>query len=81
VTGIDVDVWVGVFAPTGTPRDIVSLLSNEFIALMNAPENRDLLFSQGITARTGGPEALTRTLKADMERYRKVITEAKIHGD
>jgi tripartite-type tricarboxylate transporter receptor subunit TctC len=81
VSGIDVDVWVGVFAPAGTPRDIVSLLSAEFIALQNAPENRDVLFSQGITARTGGPDELARTLKADMDRYRKVIAEAKIQGD
>jgi tripartite-type tricarboxylate transporter receptor subunit TctC len=81
VNGIDVDVWVGVFAPVGTPRDIVTTLSNEFIALMNAPENRDMLFSQGIVARTGGPEVLTRTLKADMERFRKVIAEANIKSD
>jgi tripartite-type tricarboxylate transporter receptor subunit TctC len=78
VTGIDVDVWVGVFAPVGTPREIVSTLTNEFITLMNAPENRDILFSQGIIARTGGPDELARTLKADIERYRKVIAEAKI---
>ena len=81
VSGIDVDVWVGVFAPVGTPRDIVSLLSSEFIAMQNAPENRDLLFSQGIVARTGGPDELTRTLKSDIERFRKVIVEAKIQGD
>jgi tripartite-type tricarboxylate transporter receptor subunit TctC len=81
VKGIDVDVWVGVFAPVGTPHEIVNLLSGEFIALMNAPENRELLFSQGITARTGGPEALAQKLKSDMDRFRKVITEAKIQGD
>jgi len=81
VSGIDVDVWVGVFVPVGTPREIVSLLSGEFVALMNAPESREVLFSQGIVARTGGPEALTQKLKSDMERFRKVITEAKIQGD
>ncbi|HKQ28142.1 MAG TPA: tripartite tricarboxylate transporter substrate binding protein [Burkholderiales bacterium] len=81
VNGIDVDVWVGVFAPAGTPRDIVATLSNEFIGLMNAPENRDMLFSQGIVARTGGPDVLSRTLKADMERFRKVIAEANIKSD
>jgi tripartite-type tricarboxylate transporter receptor subunit TctC len=77
VSGIDVDVWVGVFAPVGTPREIVSTLST----LMNAPENRDILFSQGIIARTGGPEELARKLRDDMERFRKVITEANIKPD
>jgi tripartite-type tricarboxylate transporter receptor subunit TctC len=81
VSGIDVDVWVGVFAPLGTPREVIAALGSEFIAMMNAPEHRELLFSQGITARTGGPEALTRTLKADMERYRKAIIEARIQPE
>ncbi len=81
VSGIDVDVWVGVFAPVGTPREIVSTLSTEFISLMNAPENRDILFSQGIVARTGGPDALAQKLKSDMDRFRKVIADANIKGD
>ncbi len=68
VSGIDVDVWVGVFAPLGTPAAIVNTLSSEFIALMNAPENRELLFQQGITARTGGPDDLARQLRSDLDR-------------
>jgi tripartite-type tricarboxylate transporter receptor subunit TctC len=81
VAGIDVDVWVGVFAPLGTPGALVSILGNEFIALMNAPEMRELLFQQGITARTGGPDELARVLKSDLERYRKVIEQAGIRSD
>jgi tripartite-type tricarboxylate transporter receptor subunit TctC len=81
VSGIDVDVWVGVFAPANTPREVVDALSREFIALQDAPENREILFKQGITARTGGPDALTRTLKSDMERYRRVIQEANIKSE
>ncbi|HYU68848.1 MAG TPA: tripartite tricarboxylate transporter substrate binding protein [Burkholderiales bacterium] len=81
VKGIDVDTWVGVFAPAGTPREIVNALSTEFIALMNTPEHRDALFRQGIVARSGGPEELARTLKADMERYREVIEQANIKAD
>jgi tripartite-type tricarboxylate transporter receptor subunit TctC len=76
VSGIDVDVWVGVFVPLGTPASIVNTLSSEFIALMTTPEIRDILFSQGITARTGGPDALAHQLKTDLERYRKTIEAA-----
>jgi tripartite-type tricarboxylate transporter receptor subunit TctC len=81
VSGIDVDVWVGVFVPLGTPTAIVNTLSSEFIALMNTPEIRDVLFSQGITARTGGPDALSRQLKSDLERYRKTIDAAGIKAE
>jgi len=81
VSGIDVDVWVGVFVPVGTPSAIVNTLSTEFIALQNAPDIRDVLFSQGIAARTGGPDALAQQLKGDLERYRKTIDAAGIKPD
>jgi tripartite-type tricarboxylate transporter receptor subunit TctC len=81
VSGIDVDVWIGVFAPVGTPRDIVNTLSNEFIALQNDPANRDVLFAQGITSRIGGPEALGQKLRSDMERFRTLIADAKIQSE
>ena len=43
-----------------------------------SPELREQLFQQGIVASPGGPDDLTRLLKSDMERYRKVIEQAKI---
>ena len=78
VLGVDVDAWIGVYAPIGTPAEIVSRLTREFLALINQPEIRDTLFQQGIVANAGGPEDLTRLLKADMARYRKVIEQAGI---
>ncbi len=78
VLGVDVDAWIGVYAPVGTPAEIVSRLTREFLALINQPEIRDNLFQQGIVANPGGPEELTRLLKADMARYRKVIEQAGI---
>jgi tripartite-type tricarboxylate transporter receptor subunit TctC len=81
VSGIDVDAWIGVFAPLGTPAPIVSQLSGDFLALMNLAEVRELLFQQGITPRTGGPDALARVLRSDLERYRKTIEAAGLKAD
>ena len=78
VPGIDVDAWIGVYLPIGTPAAITQRLTAEFLALINQPELREQLFQQGIVASPGGPDDLTRLLKSDMERYRKVIDQAKI---
>lgn len=78
VPGIDVDAWIGVYLPAGTPAAINARLTTEFLALMARPEIREQLFSQGIVANPGGPDDLTRLLKSDTERYRKVVEQAKI---
>jgi tripartite-type tricarboxylate transporter receptor subunit TctC len=78
VLGIDVEAWISVFAPIGTPPAVLATLTAEFLALMTTPELRDQLFQQGIVAKTGGPEDLSRLLKSDLERYRKVIAEGNI---
>ena len=81
VPGIDVESWIGVFAPIGTPLEVVSRLSNEFLALVKTPELRDQLFQQGIITQPGGPEDLARMLKSDIDRYRKIIAQANIQRD
>jgi len=76
--GIDVDAWIGVFAPSGTPIDVVARISAELIALIGQPDIRENLFQQGIVASPGGPEDLARVLKADLERYRRVIATSRV---
>jgi tripartite-type tricarboxylate transporter receptor subunit TctC len=52
----DLNFWIGVFAPAGTPRDIIARLSREIgIALAN-PAVRDKLASQGVDPMTMGSQ-------------------------
>jgi tripartite-type tricarboxylate transporter receptor subunit TctC len=81
VPGIDVDAWIGVYAPLGLPPEIASRLTREFLSLINEADIRRNLFQQGIVARPGGPAELTQLLVSDMNRYRKVIEQAGITGD
>jgi tripartite-type tricarboxylate transporter receptor subunit TctC len=77
--GIDLPwrTWFGVFAPAGTPRDVVQRLNTEFNRATNTPQYVDkVLGSQGITPATGSPEEFGVFLNEDralFARMRSVI--------
>ena len=78
VSGVDADVWIGMFAPRGTPAAIYNRLSHEVLTLLNLPETRETLFQQGIVVNASGPDDLAVLLKNDIERYRRIVSQAKI---
>jgi tripartite-type tricarboxylate transporter receptor subunit TctC len=69
-------VWYGMFAPAGTPRDIVARLSRELVKVLEAPDVRDQLAAQGVDPWPGTPEQLGELLRADMERYAVIVRSA-----
>jgi tripartite-type tricarboxylate transporter receptor subunit TctC len=76
VPGFTMSVWYGMFAPAGTPRDIVSRLSRELVKVLEAPDVRDQLAAQGVDPWPGTPEQLGDLLRADMERYAVIVRSA-----
>jgi tripartite-type tricarboxylate transporter receptor subunit TctC len=76
VPGFTMSVWYGMFAPAGTPRDIVSRLSRELVKVLEAPDVRDQLAAQGVDPWPGTPEQLGELLRADMERYAVIVRSA-----
>jgi len=78
---IDVDIWYAVYAPAGTPAEIVSRLNAEMNALLRQPDVRETLGKQGLAATGGTPEQLAQLTRNDMERWAKVVQAAKIEPD
>ena len=81
VKNIDVDIWYAVYAPAGTPAEIVGKLNAEFNALLRQPDVRETLGKQGLAATGGSPEQLAQTTRVDMERWAKVVQAARIEAD
>jgi tripartite-type tricarboxylate transporter receptor subunit TctC len=81
VPGVALDVWLGVFMPTGVPKDIVSKVNADIARVLQLPEVKANLAGQGIEGVTGTPEALTTTIRDDHARWGKVIREANIKAD
>jgi tripartite-type tricarboxylate transporter receptor subunit TctC len=81
VPGVALDVWLGVFMPGATPKDIVAKVNGDIARALNAPDVRSSLAAQGIEAATSTPEALAQTIRDDHARWGRVITEANIKAD
>ncbi len=76
-----VDTWYGIFAPAGTPAEIVSRLNEEINALLQLPELRDAFAKQGLVAVADRPERLGELVAQELERWNRVVANARITGE
>ena len=81
VRDVDTDIWYALYAPTGTPRDIVARLNSEMNALLKAPDVAATLAKQGLQPTGGTADELARLTRSDLERWSVVVREAKIQPD
>jgi tripartite-type tricarboxylate transporter receptor subunit TctC len=66
------------YAPAGTPRDIIARLNREVNAVLEMPDLRAKLAAQGIEAVGGTPESLQAELQDEIVKWGRVIADAKI---
>ena len=81
VRDIDVDIWYALLGPAGLPREVVTLLNAELAAILGDAEVRAGLLKQGLTPRTGTPAELAKLIESDLERWGRVVREARIAAD
>jgi tripartite-type tricarboxylate transporter receptor subunit TctC len=74
--GYEVTAWYAVFAPAGTPPEIVTQLSAELIRVFRLTEVRDRLVPTGVEITVQDAEQLRATVASDMARWRKVVADA-----
>jgi len=73
--------WVGIFAPSKTPRPVVDYLNKELNAVLSSPEVIAKLDTLGIEASPGTPEKFSKEIAADFKRYGEVIKTAGIKAE
>jgi tripartite-type tricarboxylate transporter receptor subunit TctC len=78
---IDVDTIFGVYAPAGTPRDIVTRLNREIGRALQSPELRAAIATIGAEPMSATPEEFAARLQRDRERFGAVVREAGIRLD
>jgi tripartite-type tricarboxylate transporter receptor subunit TctC len=81
VRDVDTDIWYALYAPAQTPREIVAKLNGEVNALLKNTGVADTLMKQGLQPTGGTPADLDQLTKTDLERWAKVIRDAKIQPD
>lgn len=78
VVGYAAESWYGLFVPAGTPKDVIDRLNQSAAAAVQAETFRKLGVNEGLVTVSLPPEALDRYVRAEEERWRRVISEAGI---
>lgn len=79
--GFDVNVWYAVFAPAGTPPDVVRKLNGAIVASLRTPELSKQLGDLGAEIVGSTPDELGIYLKAETAKWEKVIGTAGIKAN
>ena len=79
--GYEATNWYAYLAPAGTPKDVLARLHRELVEALNAPDVREQLDRQGIEAKPGTPEELTKYMERELATWGKVVKTAKIQAN
>ena len=81
IRDIDVDIWYALYAPVATPPEILAKLNAEMNAILKLPEMKESLAKQGLITTGGSADDLARLTAADLERWARIVREAKIEAE
>jgi tripartite-type tricarboxylate transporter receptor subunit TctC len=76
LAGYDISSWQAMYAPAGTPKEIVTRLHAETAKILKAPENAKKLQELGLDAGGIAPEELTALMRSEIPRLGKVVKES-----
>ena len=79
--GMEALAWNGIFAPAGTPRPVIDTLHRELVRAYNAPEVKSQVIATGSYVAADTPEQFAAFIRAENEKWGKVIREAKIKAE
>jgi tripartite-type tricarboxylate transporter receptor subunit TctC len=79
VSGFDTvggNLWFGIFAPAGTPRDIVTRLNQELVKALKQADVREKMAAQAFDIVGSTPEELMTVLRSDHAAWGKIVRES-----
>jgi putative tricarboxylic transport membrane protein len=78
VPGYDVQVWIGLFAPAATPKDVLLKIEAGVKDAAAEPEVRSKLEALGMEIRSGSADEMRQVLAADIPKWEKLVRERNI---
>ena len=73
--------WYAMFAPSGTPPAIINRLHSEIVTAVKTPEIRDFMTGEGAEPVGSSPQEFAAYLRAEIERYAKVVKAGNLKID
>jgi tripartite-type tricarboxylate transporter receptor subunit TctC len=81
VAGYDYATWYGLLVPAQTPQPVVTRLNAAVHKALGVADVRDKLGQQGVETEATTPEAFGKIVRADIAKWRKIITNANIKAE
>jgi tripartite-type tricarboxylate transporter receptor subunit TctC len=81
VAGFEMTPWTAMYAPRGTPKEIVDRLNAEVMKVLAEPEARQKLMSLGFEPAGGTPDQLGAFEKSERAKWGALIKAAGLKGD
>lgn len=81
VADFEVDSWYAMFVPAKTPKPVIEKLNKALNTVIADAEVKDKLLAQGSEAVGGTPEALQRTVQAELAKWAKLVKDANIKAE
>ncbi|MGJ7613551.1 MULTISPECIES: Bug family tripartite tricarboxylate transporter substrate binding protein [unclassified Variovorax] len=81
LAGFNPEVWFGLFAPAGTPREVVAKLNEAIVKALALPEVKEKFETAGAAATGSTPEQLGARITEEYATWTSVIREANIKAD
>jgi tripartite-type tricarboxylate transporter receptor subunit TctC len=76
--GFEVDLWLGVFAPSGLPAPVLARLNGDLKKALQAADLKAALAKVGVEPRGTSPDEGAAFLRAEFDKWKQVITDGKI---
>src|SRR5262245_19430118 len=78
---VDVIIWLGLFAPAGTPRPFVERLNAELNKVLQAPDVIEKMNAQGVMPAGGSVDEFAAFVRRDFESWGRIIKEAGVKAE
>ena len=78
--GYEISTWYGLAGPAKLPREVVTRLNTEVQAILKQPDIAKRLQELDAEVSSGSPEQFAAFWRAENEKYKRLIAEAKIEG-
>lgn len=81
VPGYQVESWYGLYAPAGTPKEVIAKINAAAVKAAHSPEFSKKVEQEGLVISAGAPAELDTFVRAEEVRWKKLVKENNIKSD
>jgi tripartite-type tricarboxylate transporter receptor subunit TctC len=73
--GYEINSWQGVFAPAGTPQDVILKINGEIVRMLRAPDVRERMSHEGADPVGSTPEEFSKRVASELAKWSKLVKD------